>query len=840
MPVRRIRTWEDMLMLGTSDLGLWMDADSKLRNTPHNLWPNPSMSVIAEDGHPESHSLDVDIAELVAYHYLLSRPGANNRLESMARQNSAPIPMHEGNMVHQGKHDATPEPGVKHEGAWHPGEQPEPTSNVIPPTPEIEKRPNDSRGFPAGRYGLAVGWSGPFGSAGLTGFVYFDLLDGEFPIIPRPDGIPTGASTFDIAMTRKDGNATTARFQRQIPIDRLTSDTIPIFGPWRNRGKPKAGNHSNVPKPSRPRRRDYGTMSSDYSTLAGWWTPAIQLWLPALPGSTQGEARTSVVGALGHPVRVKGDRFRVKVKGKRDGDGGSQRITTEDLLEDLGADFPDGWLSQNEIRNLTDDGEDSDRESVTQTNRSVQRTINRYDTSLGNFGGGKRDGQGSGGGGGDDGKAGPRDKKDGDGGGGGGGDGDGDGGKDFHYEWRNKGFKTKTALYFKLPKIVRTDKRERSHGLRATYWWRHESESGVITWYRAYDSRRGPQSYFDDSEAFDGRIECPGWVGDEGYRTGGKRNGQRGPRIRLIAEDPPLDPSTDTTQLEGPDPTSIPEEPFKGGMEVLPAGRYSAAVVGLLRGGGVTRRSRPALYYPPATGDPPVKPPPVPYIDIDTTQTIKVIPSMTVNLLRNAEGAQVNGRGEIEEWTLVKPAGGYLYNDENGVWRMGCTTAITAATFRADSALIPVRDDDIITFGADIGIDRWVTGNIRVLLKQYNEDRVEIANNLSLYDLQAAGEVSLSKSWDLANRDGKTKWVAVRMVVEPAVGFTQLNLEGYVKNLRVFNFDADIGKFDEGDEPGAVDFRPRPIRRARRDRSSRWDRHLYPRAGLRSPRRRSR
>lgn len=299
MGVSRIDTWPKFLV-GSSD-GLWIDPNGRIVLEPDNFWPNQYLQNADENGEPAEHDLSGIADPIIGYHVNVSKPG-DPRRQSMARQTTTFVPTNEGSW--------------SADGPWVAGGRVAPTDDRVPATPEIDDAPNGSRGWDAGTYGYAIGYASLWGSTTITAYRYFTLADGEYPIIPVPEGFASGVVYVEIYMTTKTGGDDTGRLQLRVPVSNIRGSDIPVYGPWRNRGKPPATNQSGIGRPQQPPKRNSKTRSSSRGdTLAGIWQPAYQLYIPGMGAS--------LVGKTGERLKVKGDRKRVKVNDSGDVEGES-------------------------------------------------------------------------------------------------------------------------------------------------------------------------------------------------------------------------------------------------------------------------------------------------------------------------------------------------------------------------------------------------------------------------------------------------------------------------------------------------------------------------------------
>lgn len=285
-----LRTQSQFLAASTS-LDMYRDADGTLMLRPYNLFPNPFGIEEGTDGEPAKWDLSGMPERMVAYNVLASRPGMPRR-STLQRQNTAPVPLAEGSWTGQ--------------QAWLPGGRQEPDVGVRPQAPEVEAVPSGTKGWEAGTYGLAEGYSSENGPTTISGIRTFTLLAGEYPVLKVPDSFQPGTKTWDIYVTRKNG--TVPFCQRRVPIERLElGGDYPLYGPWRNRGRAPATNQSGIGLPPRPViNRDYWLKPSRFDILAGSWRPGVQI---------KNDRGVSVLSQLGRGIEIEADLIPKKVAG---------------------------------------------------------------------------------------------------------------------------------------------------------------------------------------------------------------------------------------------------------------------------------------------------------------------------------------------------------------------------------------------------------------------------------------------------------------------------------------------------------------------------------------------
>ena len=291
----RVDTWGKFLEAST-DLDLWMDGRGVTQLLPDNMFPNQYGLEISDDGAPVSWDLDWGEDEVVGNHVNMSRPGVapNLRSRSATRQTSAFVPLSEA--------------GWSAQEAWVAGivGDPDPGTGK-PPAPDLEAVPNGNKGFEAGTWGWAWGVSDAFGPCTVTGVRFFAMKNGERPVVTIPEGFSPGSRTFDVYMTEKDGGENTLALVRQIPIEMLRGSTVPINGPWRNRGRPPRVNRTGIQHvPRMSKGRDYELVPSHWHTMAGTWQPAHQIKNPR---------GTSLLGPWGRGIWVEPTKVRVRKPG---------------------------------------------------------------------------------------------------------------------------------------------------------------------------------------------------------------------------------------------------------------------------------------------------------------------------------------------------------------------------------------------------------------------------------------------------------------------------------------------------------------------------------------------
>jgi hypothetical protein len=297
MGVSRIDNWPAFLV-GSSD-GLWIDNFGRIVLEPDNFWPNQYGQDVDENGEPEAWDLTGVADPIIGYHVNLSKPG-DPRRQSIARQTTTFVPTNEGSWL-----GGQP---------WVAGGRIAPTDERVPTTPDIDDVPNNTRGWTGGVYGYALGFGSLWGDTTVSGTRYFELADGEYPIIPVPEGFATGVQWINIYMTELDGGDDTLRLQLRVPVSQIRGRDIPVYGPRVDRGKPPSTNKSGVGRPQKPPNRSAKTRSSSRGdTMAGTWEAAYQLYIPGMGAS--------LVGKTGKRIKVKGDKKRVKVNDNENVEG---------------------------------------------------------------------------------------------------------------------------------------------------------------------------------------------------------------------------------------------------------------------------------------------------------------------------------------------------------------------------------------------------------------------------------------------------------------------------------------------------------------------------------------
>lgn len=334
----------------------------------------------------------------------------------------------------------------------------------------------------------------------------------------------------------------------------------------------------------------------------------------------------------------------------------------------------------------------------------------------------------------------------------------------FHYEWIEGQYREKTALFLRTPKIVLKNGGRGPGGLQYTYLIQHESDTGIVTWYRAYPKRGtlGTAGFFDDFGAFEKGIEVNLYA----------EEGAQGKSVGLVQEDPPTE---DTTIIEAPDPSSAPDEISKGGSEVMPAGKYLVGVQGVLESGALTRESEPRS------------------VTIATGEMMKVTPKATVNLITDAEFSRLDANGEPEEWAGANLAAPAYSSVEEGVLTLGRNVASAVGPLR-NSRRFPADPDGVITLTGFVGLSRTSAGtDARVVVRQLDEAGADLAT-ITAHSVSGVGETFFKVKLGVGGTalDPATSTV----IVSPRLVGTAINAEATFRKLRAVPFATDVRDWD--------------------------------------------
>lgn len=347
---------------------------------------------------------------------------------------------------------------------------------------------------------------------------------------------------------------------------------------------------------------------------------------------------------------------------------------------------------------------------------------------------------------------------------------------EWHREWVRDTVKKNTALFVRWPRVLR-----RHRKLSGTAWLRHTDSAGVVTTYRVYPAygREGVAGYFKPRGEFERGVVVPGVLPDAAVELN-KRG--LGPSARLVQEDLPTE---DTTILDPPDPTSIPDTPELTSA-TGPSGRLLATVTGVYEDGTHTKMSEPGKN---ASGNP--------YIDVPVGSILKVLPPTTLNRLKNAEWAQRDGAGTPLDWTLTGKDATTLLDVRDGTLYMS-TTALTNTSMALTSRALSVDPSKPLTIGGTLGANsvagRTRVGTVEVLMRELNGSRAQIGTDLTI--VSATNEADFFETFFAGEARQLNAATAFVQVVVRTAGVTK-DLEGYFRNIRVLDLPSDVRKLSD-------------------------------------------
>lgn len=333
----------------------------------------------------------------------------------------------------------------------------------------------------------------------------------------------------------------------------------------------------------------------------------------------------------------------------------------------------------------------------------------------------------------------------------------------FRLEWRTRvlPYRKKTCFVWETPRVVR--------GRRDLKWIPRLLIDDVA--YRAYDKR----SRLGQNHAF-GRnrkeIKIHGVPPDqeETINPGGS--------IGLLQEEFPTE---DTSMLEAPDPTQIPDAPTPTGSVLPAAGKYRGAVSAVYEGGAESILSDSVTT------------------NIALNQIMNLQPVTTVNRLKNAEFGVLDANGKPKHWTFIRTGGanpGSYGPPSGGVLPVVSGATTQALSSEALSDIIPISNTDVITMVGALSVLTRVSGTARLLLDEMDASGAVIPGSQKvLAELSGAGnlpfETLYNGTW-LADTAG----IRLRLVFRGATNQSTeaVNLTAALSDLHVLPYNTDVRK----------------------------------------------
>lgn len=333
----------------------------------------------------------------------------------------------------------------------------------------------------------------------------------------------------------------------------------------------------------------------------------------------------------------------------------------------------------------------------------------------------------------------------------------------FRLEWRTRvlPYRKKTCFVWETPRVVR--------GRRDLKWIPRLLIDDVA--YRAYDKR----SRLGQNHAF-GRnrkeIKIHGVPPDQ------EETINPGGNIGLLQEEFPTE---DTSMLEAPDPTQIPDAPTPTGSVLPAAGKYRGAVSAVYEGGAESILSDSVTT------------------NIALNQIMNLQPVTTVNLLKNAEFGVLDADGKPKRWTFIRAgsANPGSYTPPSG----GVLPVVSGATTQAlspemQSDIIPISNTDIITVVGMLSVPTRISGTARLLLDEMDASGAVIPDSQKvLAELSGAGNLPFEKLYNgtwLADTAG----IRLRLVFRGATNQSTegVNLTAALLDLHVLPYNTDVRK----------------------------------------------
>lgn len=332
----------------------------------------------------------------------------------------------------------------------------------------------------------------------------------------------------------------------------------------------------------------------------------------------------------------------------------------------------------------------------------------------------------------------------------------------FRLEWRTRvlPYRKKTCFVWETPRVVR-----KRRDLR---WIPRLLIDDVA--YRAYDKR----SRLGQNHAFGRNREQ---IRIHGVPPDQEETINPGGNIGLLQEEFPTE---DTSMLEGPDPTQIPEAPTPTGSVLPAAGKYRGAVSAVYEGGAESILSDSVTRT------------------IALNQIMNLQPITTVNLLKNAEFGVLDATGKPRRWTFIRTGGTNpgSYSSSSGVLKLVSGATTQALSQEAQSEIIPISNTDVITVVGVLSVLTRVSGTARLLLDEMDASGTVIpGSQKALAELSGAGnlpfETLYNGTW-LADTDG----IRLRLVFRGATNQAgeAVNLTTALSDLRVLPYNTDLRK----------------------------------------------
>ena len=340
----------------------------------------------------------------------------------------------------------------------------------------------------------------------------------------------------------------------------------------------------------------------------------------------------------------------------------------------------------------------------------------------------------------------------------------------IEYEYVAGDYKRGFGISCRTPQIARRA------DVDFTYFFEHEAPDGSVKTYRVYDVRQGKDAYFRGDPGFEG-FTIHGYPEDQT---------PAGVRYRLVEQEFPKE---DTSVLEAPDPTSIPDAPVVFGTETPPAGPYLASIHGVTESGVLTQESETS----------PITLPPVSQGSTLSAFTFRVSPQKTVNLLRHAEFSQIGAGGIPESWTPAGIGGNNLttLSVDKGVLTLH-NTASTAVTASLSSTPISVPQGVPFTASGRIAVTRWVSGRASVYLHEYRANAQgglgTFIQTTALDTLEGLGDAYFTKRFGPGGKAYHAETAFLVYVV--ALDANPSNLTTQVRDLAALPFASDLRKVD--------------------------------------------
>lgn len=332
----------------------------------------------------------------------------------------------------------------------------------------------------------------------------------------------------------------------------------------------------------------------------------------------------------------------------------------------------------------------------------------------------------------------------------------------FRLEWRTRvlPYRRKTCFVWETPRVVR--KR------RDLKWIPRLLIDDVA--YRAYDKR----SRLGQNHAF-GRnrkeIKIHGVPPDQ------EETINPGGNIGLLQEEFPTE---DTSMLEAPDPTQIPDAPTPTGSVLPAAGKYRGAVSAVYEGGAESILSDSVTT------------------NIALNQIMNLQPVTTVNRLKNAEFGVLDANGKPKHWTFIRAgsANPGSYTTSSGVLNLVSGVTSQALAPEALSDIIPISNADVITVAGVLSVLERVSGKTRLLLEEMDADGTVVpGSGKVLAETSGAGSLPFEKLYD-GTWFTDTSGIRLRLQFRGLTGGLSeaVNLTAVLSDPHVLPYNTDVRK----------------------------------------------